>query len=167
MVTIASNPCKWIHQGNNTLASQWNNTHLCQTIINYDQDRAMEGGWVRGKCENQCVICKNQWNLWEQSGGQATQQIMSPHTACNDLSLTLPKIASCISQVWLAILKCYTVLFVSLQMYTLYVGNFDKATETLSTWTKKLPAMAAVIEEIQVSCSFFSCIRLNFPTINN
>ena len=45
-------------------------------------------------------------------------------------------------------------------MYTLYVGNFDKATETLSTWTKKSPAMAAVIEEIQVSFSFFSCIRL-------
>ena len=41
--------------------------------------------------------------------------------------------------------------FVFLQMYTLYVGNFDKATETLSTWTKKSPAMAAVIEEIQVS----------------
>ena len=40
-------------------------------------------------------------------------------------------------------------------MYTLYVGNFDKATETLSTWTKKSPAMAAVIEEIQVSFSFF------------
>ena len=39
-------------------------------------------------------------------------------------------------------------------MYTLYVGNFDKATETLSTWTKKSPAMAAVIEEIQVSLSF-------------
>ena len=50
-------------------------------------------------------------------------------------------------------------------MYTLYVGNFDKATETLSTWTKKSPAMAAVIEEIQVSFSFFSCIRLNCPTI--
>ena len=35
-------------------------------------------------------------------------------------------------------------------MYTLYVGNFDKATETLSTWMKKSTAMAAVIEEIQV-----------------
>ena len=33
-------------QGNNTLASQWNNTHLCQTVITYDQDRAMVGGWV-------------------------------------------------------------------------------------------------------------------------
>ena len=51
-------------------------------------------------------------------------------------------------------------------MYTLYVGNFDKATETLSTWTKKSPAMAAVIEEIQVSFSFLSYIRLNFLTIN-
>ncbi|CAH3158676.1 unnamed protein product, partial [Porites evermanni] len=48
-------------------------------------------------------------------------------------------------------LKCSTALFVFLQMYTLYVGNFDKATETLSTWTKKSPAMAAVIEEIQKS----------------
>ena len=51
-------------------------------------------------------------------------------------------------------------------MYTLYVGNFDKATETLSTWTKKSPPMAAVIEEIQVSFSFLSYIRLNFLTIN-
>lgn len=38
-----------------------------------------------------------------------------------------------------------------LKMYTLYVGNFDKATETLSTWMKKSPAMTAVIEEIQKS----------------
>lgn len=36
-------------------------------------------------------------------------------------------------------------------MYTDYVGNFDKATETLSLWTKKLPTMAALIDEIQVS----------------
>ena len=39
-------------------------------------------------------------------------------------------------------------------MYTLYVGNFDKATETLSTWMKKSPAMTAVIEEIQVEGVF-------------
>ena len=39
-------------------------------------------------------------------------------------------------------------------MYTLYVGNFDKATETLSTWMKKSPAMTAVIEEIQVERVF-------------
>jgi len=36
-------------------------------------------------------------------------------------------------------------------MYTHYVGNFDKATETLSLWTKKSPIMAALIDEIQVS----------------
>jgi len=36
-------------------------------------------------------------------------------------------------------------------MYTHYVGNFDKATETLSLWTKKSPPMAALIDEIQVS----------------
>ena len=36
-------------------------------------------------------------------------------------------------------------------MYTHYVGNFDKATETLSLWTKKSPVMAALIDEIQVS----------------
>ena len=39
-------------------------------------------------------------------------------------------------------------------MYTLYVGNFDKATETLSTWMKKSPAMTAVIEEVQVERVF-------------
>ena len=62
------------------------------------------GGWVRGKCENQCLICKDQWNLSEQSGGQATYsvQIMCSSTVRNDLSLTLPKIASCTSYVWLA-----------------------------------------------------------------
>ena len=38
-----------------------------------------------------------------------------------------------------------------MQMYTHYVGNFDKATETLSLWTKKSPTMAALIDEIQVS----------------
>ncbi|KAL9960565.1 hypothetical protein ACROYT_G034040 [Oculina patagonica] len=38
-----------------------------------------------------------------------------------------------------------------LKMYTLYVGNFDKATETLSLWTKKSPTMAGVIDEIQKS----------------
>lgn len=38
-------------------------------------------------------------------------------------------------------------------MYAHYVGNFDKATETLSLWTKKLPTMAALIDEIQVSYS--------------
>ena len=36
-------------------------------------------------------------------------------------------------------------------MYTHYVGNFDKATETLSLWTKKSPVLAALIDEIQVS----------------
>ena len=40
--------------------------------------------------------------------------------------------------------------FVLLQLYTHYVGNFDKATETLASWIKKSPTMAAVIEEIQV-----------------
>lgn len=38
-------------------------------------------------------------------------------------------------------------------MYAHYVGNFDKATETLSLWTKKLPTMAALIDEIQVRYS--------------
>lgn len=38
-----------------------------------------------------------------------------------------------------------------LKMYTHYVGNFDKATETLSTWMKKSAAMTAIIEEIQKS----------------
>ena len=40
--------------------------------------------------------------------------------------------------------------FVLLQLYTHYVGNFDKAIETLASWIKKSPTMAAVIEEIQV-----------------
>ena len=60
-------------------------------------------------------------------------------------------------------------------MYTLYVGNFDKATETLSTWMKKSAAMTAVIEEIQVegifsiahsvkSCTYHLLPRGSTPT---
>ena len=48
--------------------------------------------------------------------------------------------------------------FVLLQLYTHYVGNFDKATETLASWIKKSPTMAAVIEEIQVRYEIFNWV---------
>ncbi|EDO48185.1 predicted protein, partial [Nematostella vectensis] len=38
-----------------------------------------------------------------------------------------------------------------LKMYSAYVGNFDKANETVSVWLKKLPKFASVINEIQRS----------------
>lgn len=48
---------------------------------------------------------------------------------------------------WMLHLTFSTIFF---QLYTAYIANFDKSSETLAAWTKKSPKFAAIIEEIQV-----------------
>jgi len=50
----------------------------------------------------------------------------------------------------LIVAHCNILHLCSHQIYTAYIANFDKSSETLSTWTKKSPKFASIIEDVQV-----------------